>query len=83
MNDITIQEVFHQFYPDYLKAYTPSPKQTKTAFHIMNYKTGVYGFNVSTCDSCGHVLFHNNSCRDRGCPMCQELPKVKWLDAPA
>ena len=24
---------------------------------------------------------HYNSCRDRCCPMCQEFPKEKWVDA--
>lgn len=23
---------------------------------------------------------HHNSCRDRNCPMCQEIPKEKWID---
>ena len=23
---------------------------------------------------------HNNSCRSRCCPMCQEFPKEKWID---
>lgn len=81
MNDTTIQDVFLQYYADYIEAYAPSARQAKTAFHIMNCKTGAYGSNISTCGSCGHVAFHHNSCRDRGCPMCQELPKERWLDA--
>lgn len=81
MSDMTIQDIFLRFYPDYLDQYTPSPKQAQTAMHIMNCKTGAYGSNISTCDFCGHVEYHHNSCRDRGCPMCQELPKEQWLDA--
>jgi len=81
MDNVNIQDVFLKFYPEYLETYSPSARQAKTAFHIMNCKTGAYGSNISVCDSCGYVEFHHNSCRDRGCPMCQELPKEKWLDA--
>lgn len=81
MRDITIQDIFRRFYPDYIEACAPSARQAKTAFHIMNCKTGAYGSNISSCSSCGHTAFHHNSCRDRGCPMCQELPKERWLDA--
>lgn len=81
MDSINIQDIFQRFYPDYLEKYTPCVRQAKTAFHIMNCKTGAYGSTVSICESCGHIEFHHNSCRDRNCPMCQELPKEKWLDA--
>ena len=81
MDKISIQDVFLKFYPEYLDEYSPSARQAKTAFHIINCKTGAYGSNISVCDSCGHVEFHHNSCRDRSCPMCQELPKEKWVDA--
>ena len=47
----------------------------------MNCKTGVMGVNISVCENCGEISFHYNSCRDRCCPMCQEFPKEKWVDA--
>jgi len=81
MDKTSIQGVFLKFYPEYLEEHSPSARQAKTAFHIMNCKTGAYGSNISACGSCGHREFHHNSCRDRGCPMCQELPKEIWLDA--
>lgn len=77
----TIQDVFNRFYPDYEKAHALSGVQKKAAYHIMNCKTGVFGINVSVCEECGCVSFHYNSCRDRCCPMCQEFPKEKWVDA--
>ena len=80
MNSPTIQDIFLRFYSDYLDEYDPSPKQSKTAFYIMNCKTGAYGSNISICEDCGSIHFHHNSCRDRCCPMCQELPKEKWID---
>ena len=37
--------------------------------------------NISECDKCGHIQYHNNSCRDRSCPMCQALANELWVDA--
>lgn len=47
----------------------------------MNCKTGVYGVNISKCDTCRHRQYHNNSCRDRSYPMCQALANELWGDA--
>ena len=47
----------------------------------MNCKTGAFGVNISVCKECGCISVHYNSCRDRCCPMCQEFPKEKWVDA--
>ena len=80
MGKPTIQDIFLRFYPRYLEKYTPSPEQSKVANCIINCKTGTYGANVSMCQDCGHLQIHYNSCRNRCCPMCQALPKEKWMD---
>ena len=77
----TMQDVLQRFYPGYLDSYVPNAQQEKVVRHILNCKTGAYGVNVSRCSSCGHVQFHNNSCRDRSCPMCQALSNELWIDA--
>lgn len=77
----TVQDVLRRFYPKYMENYTPNARQAKTANHILNCKTGAYGVNVSRCGQCGHVQIHNNSCRDRFCPMCQALSSELWVDA--
>ena len=78
---ITIRDVFNRFYPDYEKHHVLSARQKKAAYHIMNCKTGAFGVNRSVCEECGCISIHYNSCRDRCCPMCQEFPKEKWVDA--
>lgn len=77
----TIQNALRQFYPGYLEKYTPNARQAKAAARILNCKTGAYGVNVSRCSQCDHVQIHNNSCRDRSCPMCQALSNELWVDA--
>ena len=79
--DCTIQDVFHRFYSSFESTHDISPAQRKSAYHIMNCKTGAFGVNVSVCEDCGCISVHYNSCRDRCCPMCQEFPKEKWVDA--
>lgn len=80
MDKPTVQDIFLRFYPRYLEQYRPSPQQAKTANNIINCKTGAYGANVSVCEDCRSIQIHYNSCRNRCCPMCQALPKEKWID---
>lgn len=77
----TIQDVFEHFYPDIEKRNVLPVHHRKAAFHIMNCKTGTFGANISVCEECGTIRIHYNSCRSRCCPMCQEFPKKKWIDA--
>ena len=76
----TIQDIFLEFYPQYLQKYRPSPDQQRAANAIMNCKTGRLGANVSVCEECGTIALHYNSCRNRCCPMCQSIQKEKWID---
>jgi len=48
---------------------------SKTAHAILNCKSGKLGCNVSRCSDCGHIEFHNNSCRNRSRPNCQAVLK--------
>ena len=77
MKDITVQDVFNRFYDDYRKKYIPSQDQIKAVNAICNCKTGSLGVNASICENCGSVRIHNNSCRNRCCPNCQQIPKGK------
>ena len=80
-SNVTVQDVFNAFYDDYKKQYAVSAEQAKSAWSIMNCKTGAMGVNTTVCEECGSIQVHYNSCRNRCCPMCQELPTQKWIDA--
>ncbi len=75
-----IQEIFNQFYPDYIAQYGLDFHLDKVARAIMNCKTPALGGNTSICEDCGHTHTHYNSCRNRHCPCCQGLVKEKWID---
>lgn len=81
MSEYKIRQVFEAAYQDdSLAAFYQSDIQLKTAHSILNCKTGRLGYHVSRCDSCGHMEFHNNSCRNRNCPLCQAVSKEIWVD---
>ncbi len=52
----------------------------KVINHIMDCRTEKLGGHLLKCDHCGHNINLYNSCRDRHCPQCQSLAKVKWLN---
>ena len=43
-------------------------------------RTVALGGHLEQCESCGYERPAYNSCRNRHCPKCQSLAKVKWLD---
>jgi hypothetical protein len=43
-------------------------------------RTAALGGHLQQCDACGFERPVYNSCRNRHCPKCQSLAKVKWLD---
>ena len=75
-----IQEIFNQFYQDYIAKYGLDYHLDKVARAIMSCKTPDLGVNSSSCEDCGHTDIHYNSCRNRHCPCCQGLSKEKWID---
>ena len=44
-------------------------------------RTALLGGHMTRCDSCGTQVVRYHSCRNRHCPKCQTLSKVKWVEA--
>jgi len=57
-----------------------SPEQFKAMRAIENCRTAALGGHVEECDHCAHRVISYNSCRNRHCPKCQGLAKVRWLE---
>ena len=81
MDSYKIQQIFEFSYEAYSAAghYQPDIHK-KAARAILNCKSGRLGMNLSRCSDCGHMEFHNNSCRNRNCPNCQAVLKEVWVD---
>ena len=76
-----IQRIFQNSYYAFCSSDVLLSKvQIKTATAILGCKSGNLGCNVTQCSECGHLEFHNNSCRNRNCPNCQAVNKEIWVD---
>ena len=81
MNSPGIQKIWQDSYGDYCQSgHFQSDEQKKASRAILACKSGRLGVNVSECRECGHIEFHNNSCRNRNCPNCQAVSKEIWVD---
>jgi hypothetical protein len=61
-----------------------SPQQRRVVAAIMSCRTAALGGHVRECDrGCGYREISYNSCRDRHCPKCQGLARVRWQEARA
>ena len=81
VGEYKVRQVFEASYQDYSAKASGLPHIQKKAAHaILNCKSGKLGCNVSRCSECGHMEFHNNSCRNRNCPECQAVLKEVWVD---
>lgn len=56
------------------------PEQHKVINAIQNCRTDVLGARKLECNSCEYQKYLYNSCRNRHCPKCQTLTKIKWVE---
>ena len=61
-----------------------SAQQRRVIAAITSCRTAALGGHVRECDrGCGYREISYNSCRDRHCPKCQGLARVRWQEARA
>jgi hypothetical protein len=76
-----LAEIFRTHGAVFRQAHTLSRAQRRAMHAIETCRTAALGGHRDTCDTCGTVQISYNSCRNRHCPKCQTLAKVRWLDA--
>lgn len=77
---IELQDIFTQFGRKYRNRHFLTPHKIKTMTAIERCRTADLGGHVDECDSCGYTKISYNSCRNRHCPKCQTLNKLRWLE---
>jgi hypothetical protein len=61
-----------------------SAQQRRVVAAITSCRTAALGGHARECDrGCGYAEISYNSCRDRHCPKCQGLERVRWQEARA
>ena len=60
---------------------SPSKSQKKVIRNIINCRTPALGGRLLECDVCHHQKQVYHSCRNRYCPKCGGLARMKWISA--
>lgn len=79
MAKYSIQYIFKNYGPEYIKNHKLSKYQWKVYNAIIDCKTLDLGLHLITCKECGETHIALNSCRDRHCPNCQSYAREKWI----
>lgn len=72
-------DIFRSHGESYRRAHRLPPSHLKVMRAVEVCRTQVLGGHLKKCDTCGFEHPTYNSCRNRHCPKCQSLTKVKWL----
>lgn len=79
-SNVTIQDVFERFLPEYSEIKNFSDRQYLAVKCLQKCRTAEMGAHVSECEACNTRYIHYNSCKNRHCPMCQGMDVDEWID---
>jgi hypothetical protein len=78
---INIAHILREHIVDYQKKYPLHGQQYKIVYDLLSCRTAYLGGHIDKCDCCGTERITYNSCRNRHCPTCQNVPRERWLKA--
>lgn len=78
---IEVADILREHIKDYQEKYPLQPHQYKVVSDLLNCRTAYLGGHIEKCDHCGTERVSYNSCRNRHCPKCQNIPRERWLKA--
>ena len=76
-----IKEILNKGLEEYENSHKIVGYKKSTIKAIKNCKTEKMGAHKYVCDECGYEEIAYNSCRNRHCPNCQIMKKLKWIEA--
>ena len=74
-------DILRESIGDYQEAYPLLANHYKIVHNLLSCRTAELGGHVEKCDHCGKERISYNSCRNRHCPKCQNIPRERWLEA--
>jgi predicted Zn-ribbon and HTH transcriptional regulator len=77
---VELADIFRAYGASYRRDHPLPVSHLKVIEAVERCRTAALGGHLEQCDSCGFERPAYNSCRNRHCPKCQSLAKVKWLD---
>jgi hypothetical protein len=78
---IEVADILREHIKDYQEKYPLQPHQYRIVSDLLNCRTAYLGGHIEKCDHCGTVRITYNSCRNRHCPKCQNIPRERWINA--
>lgn len=76
---LEVADIFRQYANHYRTTHKVSYQQQKVINAILQCRTARLGGHMNACDSCGVTDISYNSCRNRHCPKCQTVDKLRWV----
>jgi Transposase zinc-binding domain/Putative transposase len=77
---VGLADIFRAYGESYRRSHSLPVLHLRVMRAIERCRTAALGGHMQKCDSCGFERPAYNSCRNRHCPKCQSLAKLKWLD---
>jgi hypothetical protein len=78
---LEVADIIREHIVDYQQKYTLCPEHYKIIYDLLNCRTQYLGGHIKRCDHCGTERIMYNSCRNRHCPKCQNVPRERWVEA--
>src|SRR5215467_9630704 len=77
---VELADIFRAYGESYRRNHPLPVSHLKVMQAVERCRTAALGGHLEQCNTCGFERPAYNSCRNRHCPKCQSLAKVKWLD---
>jgi hypothetical protein len=78
---LEVATLFRAYGEAYRQRHRLSGGQLRVMRAIEACRTALLGGHMAQCDQCGAQVVRYHSCRNRHCPKCHTLAKVKWVEA--
>ena len=77
---VGLADIFRAYGESYRRTHPLPVSHLRVMRAVERCRTAALGGHMQKCDACGFERPAYNSCRNRHCPKCQSLAKVRWLE---
>ena len=78
---LEVADILRRFGPSYAQTHSVSPFEQRLIDDLTTCRTARLGGHLEHCSKCGFERQAYNSCRNRHCPKCQTVTKMRWIEA--
>ncbi len=79
-HSVELADILRTQAPSYIQNHPVNGHQRKVIRDILNCRTPILGGHLEGCENrCGYQRLAFHSCRNRHCPKCQSLQKIRWV----